>query len=243
MSSPDERLDLSETHLWSVNLLRARLVGAMLRDVKWNAALLDRAQLERATLEGAHLEGAHMFKAQLRRANLSHANLKKADLDQADLEEAILNKVDLSGASFLGANLAHVDLRTATLETRFHTMGTDDRDRVQFGAARLYDADLRGVVLTYTNMKSAQLQAAHLQGAWLDYTRLEYANLADANLSGAHLMTDLSNVEGLTIVLVQSAHCYQKLPNHIRAALPPEARYKIHDEDGKPNRVSDIDES
>lgn len=96
----EQPLDIS-----AVDLRRAELSGADLRN-----ALIYRSCLQRAILSHANLEGVNFARTVLEAADLRDANLDKAILRRADLKEA-----DLGGAGLREANLEFGDLRRAIL--------------------------------------------------------------------------------------------------------------------------------
>ncbi len=95
---------------------------------------LTQAQLRNANLIGADLRGALLARADLAYANLSMANLASADLRgalllgttlrQADLSGAHLQDADLSFVNLSGAELAGADLRGAKLDRAIWFDGT-----------------------------------------------------------------------------------------------------------------------
>ena len=122
----NDRLDLSNTHLHGVVILRADLSGADLSGADLSGALLGRADLSGALLGGADLGGATLSGADLNGAFLERADLNGAFLDRADLSGALLSEATLSRAFLRGADLSEADLSGAGL-----------------GGADLTDADLR----------------------------------------------------------------------------------------------------
>jgi uncharacterized protein YjbI with pentapeptide repeats len=90
-----EVADFKKTHLKGVVL-----IGANLREARFQEATLYGAYLKKADLEGANLE-----KANLRGANLRWANLKKADFQGANLIRADLREANLDQTRLQGANL------------------------------------------------------------------------------------------------------------------------------------------
>lgn len=82
-----------------VDLVGARLDGAVL----WSA------QLRRANLYGASLPRADLYDADLRKADLSNATLERANLHEAHLQGAVL-----SGANLQGAKISGTDFTGAT---------------------------------------------------------------------------------------------------------------------------------
>jgi uncharacterized protein YjbI with pentapeptide repeats len=94
-----------------VNLMRADLRGADLREADLAGANLSEADLIEANLRWAYLWGADLSKA-----NLSRANVVKATLLNARLCDAKLDGADLSNTSIIGANFGGADLSGARLE-------------------------------------------------------------------------------------------------------------------------------
>jgi len=98
-----------------VDLSRANLRGANLRDTNLHGVDLRRANLGGAHLSGANLHGADLSGADLSGADLSGANLHGVDLSGADLIGADLSGANLSGAFLSGAFLSRADLSGADL--------------------------------------------------------------------------------------------------------------------------------
>jgi hypothetical protein len=113
-----------------VDISRAELDGAYLRQFNLSEANLSGANLSRADLSGANLRGADLCcstssegkrptkltGAILKGANLSKADMSNADLSGADLQGADLSAADLNGANLQGANLSDADLSGANLQ-------------------------------------------------------------------------------------------------------------------------------
>jgi uncharacterized protein YjbI with pentapeptide repeats len=100
-----EKADLREAYLEGVDLYRARLGGADLRGAHLEGTNLWEVHLERADLRWAKLEGAYLVRAQLTEADLTEARLERAALRGAHLEEADLLETHLKGASLYFARL------------------------------------------------------------------------------------------------------------------------------------------
>ncbi|HEX2878747.1 MAG TPA: pentapeptide repeat-containing protein, partial [Polyangiaceae bacterium] len=96
-------VDLSKTFLYGASLIRARLSGAKLGCVFWDANLTG-AWLDSCNLEGADLEAANLSDADLEKTRFSNAKLKKANLSKARLEGADLTEAaELATATLTGA--------------------------------------------------------------------------------------------------------------------------------------------
>ena len=97
--SPDQRLDLSSTHLQNIQL--------------------DTANLSNADFSRANLKNANLWRAELQNVSFLFTNLEYANLWFADLQGAFLNAAKCSNADFVSANLkgaliGNADLRNAT---------------------------------------------------------------------------------------------------------------------------------
>ena len=150
-------IDLSK-----LNLRRAALAGAMLKQ-----ANLRGAELENADFVGAHLEKAQLSGARLKRATLVRTHLEEANLRGAHLEGAILGVAYLMRANLADAHLEGAHLRFAHLEG------------AHLGGAHLEGADLFGAHLEGANLGSDMTEEATFVDA-----NLEEAELIEANLSG-----------------------------------------------------------
>jgi hypothetical protein len=126
-----------------LNLMRADLRGADLREADLAGANLSGADLSKANLRWAYLWGADLSKA-----NLTGAMLVKATLLQARLCDAKLRGADLSNASVIGANFGGADLSGALL---LH--------------ASLADTDFMGADLTGCRVYGVSAWGLKLKGA------------------------------------------------------------------------------
>lgn len=129
------------TNPGEVNLEKAKLTGANLKE-----AILPDAKLEEAKLQKADLRGARLWYANLQQANLTKAKLQGAEIWNANLRKA----------EFLGANLRLANLAEANLQEAFfnHTILRE---------VNLQDANLTGAKGLLAN----QLGGANVSGAKL----------------------------------------------------------------------------
>ena len=114
-------LNLNNVYLPRVNLIKAKLQGAILNSSNLGLANLESADLQDAylfstELQGAFLRSANLQGAILNRSELQGANLKDAELQGAHLSHAELQCARLTGANLQGARLKGTDLRDADLE-------------------------------------------------------------------------------------------------------------------------------
>ena len=186
-----------------LRILKEEGVGAWNKWRKKNPDVqidLNRAHLERAILRDAHLERAHLERAILSGANLNRANLERANLSGAHLEFAILSGANLNRAILRDANLERAILRDAHLE-RAH-LERAHLERANLSSANLSGANLSGAHLEFAILSGANLSGAHLSGAHLSGAYLERANLSGKDLSGKDLSgKDLSgsNLSGANL--------------------------------------------
>ncbi|MFJ8955284.1 pentapeptide repeat-containing protein [Streptomyces sp. NPDC102381] len=203
------------------DLREARLVGAVLRDVRLEDAnlqgsVLTAAVFERVSLFGAHLASATLTGAAFRRSDLSQVIAPGADMTGISVEDSVFTNAVLTTARLTGADLAYTDLRHANL-TSANLAGADlGKAKLQY--ARLEHADLggaklEGAGLTHTDLVRARLCEADLTGAVLDQANLAHADLSDAILDGA----DLATTHGLSVRQLLTAHITgdTELPDHL----------------------------
>jgi uncharacterized protein YjbI with pentapeptide repeats len=222
-------VDLSETNLSGMSLIKINL-----RHADLNGANLSGANLSEANLSGAYLDGANLNKANLKKANLSRANLSeatlintlrlsKAILDGANLNDADLTGVNLNGTSLIETDLSEADLSEADLsEANLSGANLEEANlsganlsKAQLSGANLIETDLSGANLSEANLLATDLNAAKLVGANLNKANLNGANLSEANLSQAFLIganlskanlsaADLSEADLSGAVVIQS---------------------------------------
>lgn len=190
------------------NLSHADLSGLDLADLDFKRADLSGcnlfgADLTRSNLEGANLSRAKLDRATLIRARLSHANLEGAsirrpsvysDMSLAPADLPIFRYVNLSGATlttridradFTGANLSEASL--IVWAERDLGAPTTALSRCNFTAARMVGINARGLSLTGSIFRKADLTAADLRGADLSYADFEGAVFTGARFDGARL--------------------------------------------------------
>ena len=146
--------DLSNTDLSGIDVRFTSLFGANLSGANLDGANLTSVDITSANLSGANLHGADLRGATARGANLSNANLTNVNLSKADFCFA-----DLTGASLYEATLSR-DLGVGSDRSYI-------ADPVDFRAAILRDADLRGVNFKQIPLRGVALQGAKLGGAWI----------------------------------------------------------------------------
>jgi uncharacterized protein YjbI with pentapeptide repeats len=91
-----------------IDISRAELNGAYLREFNLSRADLSDVDLRKAELSSAGLNGADLLKADLREASLREADLSGADLSGADLRKADLREANLSYANLNGTLQPHL---------------------------------------------------------------------------------------------------------------------------------------
>ncbi len=160
------------------DLTRARLDGAVLRDVDLRGAILRGASLTGAHLEGADLEGAVLAQARGADAHFDGANLRRADLANADLSGASFRGARVDYASFARATLAASDLGGATgLSASF--VGAQLANAL-VDEAKLPKADFTDAVLTDASLCKAELRGATFQETDVSRARFDGGTLENA---------------------------------------------------------------
>lgn len=168
-----KRLSVSMESRTSLNLSFSRLVGADLRESKFNNIDLRSAdltlcdcqdvrilnsnlsfiKLRGSVLIGASLAGCNLLGGKLYRSDCRNANFKKSNLSGVDFRKA-----NLTGAILNSSNMVLTDLRGANLQ-----------------GADLRGADLRGAKLEDAIMNDADISGADLSNVtWFDKVLLEY---------------------------------------------------------------------
>ncbi len=188
--------DLTLANLYRANIHEANLSGASLSGADLTGADLSGANLDGANLERALLNEVDFSGAKLNRINLhwGHGspgllfmtNLRGANLSKASLNRAVLVETHLQGASLREATLRDADLTTAKL-TGADLSGTDlskaNLEYTNFIEANLSNAYLREANLTVALLWGSDLRGADLRGA----------DLSKAFLSGAHLISGVDS--------------------------------------------------
>ena len=140
----------------SSDFSRAKLQGASLLGIDLSQATLHDAHLEGADLSYTILIGTDFLNAHLEKANISGevqahgASFLLAHLEGADLTWAQLQYADLSNAQMQGAKLKYANLQSASLRDSDVSMGS-------LQLAQLYGADLSGLKISATDMRSARI--------------------------------------------------------------------------------------
>lgn len=179
-------VDLSKAHLKHANLREANLSGAnlwkaQLKEANLNGADLREAQLReanltKATIQGANLAGSDLSQADLYRASLHGSNIERGKFDRTSLVEVAFMQANLHKASFHEASLNKSWLMEANLQ------------EANLTRANLYDANLDRANLSQAHLGGANLIKAHLNGANLNAARFYITNLSEASLREATLV-------------------------------------------------------
>ncbi len=93
-----------------IQLDKAYLVHADLKEIWMPEASLQASNLNNAKLTRANLSGAHLSQANFSNTQLSEAILNRADLTWANLVKANLTKADLKNSNLLGTDMSGADL-------------------------------------------------------------------------------------------------------------------------------------
>ncbi|MGH1352173.1 MAG: pentapeptide repeat-containing protein [Methyloligellaceae bacterium] len=206
-----DRSDMRGTDFSNSDLEGARFYRTNLNSVKFDYAILRKADMREAIFAGktsmyktdltsadlrkARFEELHMQLAKLRnaklqevRADTSRGKPGKLNLEGADLRNAELQRAIFSHGSFLGANMKHAKLQGAVLDAA-QLQGVDFTG-ANLSGARLAHADLTGAIFT----------GANLQGANLEKTKLYGVELKDAKLTAAYFRKAMVwHVKALTL--------------------------------------------
>ncbi len=139
-----------ERNFQGVEIIAAKLNGAILNSANLNKseltlASLNEACLEKTRLKEAYLSGADMIGAYLHSAELVEATLIGVDLTEANLTQANLTKCNLGGACLRNANLRGANLSEAIF-IGADLQGADLTDAIIVGA-NFYAANLEGIVI------------------------------------------------------------------------------------------------
>ncbi len=139
-----------ERDFQGIELIGAKLSGAILSDANFSRAemmlaSLNEVSMVRTKLKGVYLNGADLVGAYLKQAEITGAVLIGVDLSEANLMEATLVGSNLGGACLRGANLQGANLSEAVL------IGAD-----------LSGADLTGAIFLGSNFFEANLKDAIL---------------------------------------------------------------------------------
>lgn len=127
------------------------------------------ADLRFVDLSNANLQGANFKDAQLDFADLRHADLQGAAFDRTQLVRTDLREAMLRGATMTppvnihGADLRGADLRDVRFPFQYDRAGEMTLSGIT--STRLDDADLRGVVFSWTMIAGSVFDGADLRGA------------------------------------------------------------------------------
>ena len=193
---------LNHAELPGADLYGANLAGAFLQHANIKGANLAKARLDRAHMEyvmanelservknysvpsdAVLRDGANFAGASLKEAHLDGAYLAGAVFDGADLRHAHLEKnAILTGASLVGA-----DLREARFDDEAGASCPGQSAGAELHGANLSGANLEKVQMKGVNLTFANLKNALIAGADLNKAQMDRANLTGASLEGAEL--------------------------------------------------------
>ena len=137
-----------ERNFQGIELIGAKLNGAILNDANLSQAelmlaSLNEACLEKTQLQESYLSGADLIGAYLQQAELTGADLIGSDLTDADLTDASLISCNLGGACLKNTNLRGANLSEAVL-VGADLRGADLTNAIILGC-NFYGANLDGV--------------------------------------------------------------------------------------------------
>lgn len=193
-----------EADLTGADLAASQLNNATFRSACLRGANLQGASLRTVEARNADMTGADVSLAAVDKGDFSGATLRGARFAGAQLPGTRFVGADLSGANFLRANLAQAifqtrlperedTLMTSLQKQGFHEMFLEGReaptqfDGVDFTAANLQDARLRGADLRNAHVLGARFTCASLNGANLERIEAAGALFDGADLRGATL--------------------------------------------------------
>lgn len=160
------RADLSGADLRQANLTRVDLSNADLSDANMDGCSLEATVLESANLSGAAMRGCHMM----------HASLKSANLERADLTGASLLAADLSWTRLNKTNLTDADLRDADLEVAWCWSIEQIEEAKYFGATYMPDKVMIG---TERNLYGKRIEGVTFEQWKADYLAKEGGTPSD----------------------------------------------------------------
>jgi uncharacterized protein YjbI with pentapeptide repeats len=116
IASRGEGIDLRGACLRGARLRGARLKTALVCDVDFSGADLEKADLSGVDAQGANFAGANLLCASFNAANLTETDLGRANLRHVDFRGATCVRTAFSGADLWNAYLWNVDLSQAFVD-------------------------------------------------------------------------------------------------------------------------------
>jgi len=175
-----EDMDLTGADLSGLDLRGANFSGAWLESANLSKSNLSGADFSRAVLAHADLRGAVGVGTRFAEANLGGAQLAGVALDEADLCGAVLSRCSFAGTQLRRARLDGAQL----LDTQW---GAADWSHVQAPRQLFYKLDLKGLVLTESELDDCNFIECDLSGCDLRGARLQRASFVGCKLAGAHM--------------------------------------------------------
>ncbi|CFX32255.1 conserved protein of unknown function [Candidatus Filomicrobium marinum] len=211
LAQAGERVDLSGSDLRGLDLSGLDFKGADLSRANLFGADLTAANLAGADLTGAVLDRTVLVRTDFTKAALQNASILRPSVapdlrfvaqDLPLFRDADLRGVRitarLGGADFSRADLTGADFAPAS-ERGLGGTPTHGLAHVNFTGAKLVNANMAGLTLTFAKFRNANLRGANLSDADLSRADLRGADLAGANLAGADLTdADLEGATGLS---------------------------------------------
>jgi uncharacterized protein YjbI with pentapeptide repeats len=192
-----QNADLAGCNLDTVDLRTMQASG-----VRFNDAIIRKANFSKSDLFGAHFERADM-----RRTNFIGADLRGVFFLETRLAGAVMEDVDLRpGAIYNSAAGAIDDASIYKDGARVANLSGADMENAQLARANmqdavLYAANLKGADLTNVNLTNANLRNADFQGAKVQGARFAGAVMTGTNFAGVDL-----SVADLRGAFVQNAN-------------------------------------
>ncbi|MCC2646417.1 MAG: spkB [Rickettsiaceae bacterium] len=201
-----DQVDIEKSQFEYAELEGVSLIGARLKQVNMQHALLDKAIMNNCEIIESDFTKALMTNVEAKKAKIKDAVLKDVDatninlteaeinhlskLDGADLTNAVMDKVKADKVNFVGTKMEGVKAELASFEEA-------NFENVNMRFAKLEGAVLDGVKAAGIDLTGAELKKIQARKAELNNSIMEGAQALQADFTGAVL--EQANLRGINL--------------------------------------------
>ncbi|AZZ98502.1 P-loop NTPase fold protein [Pseudoalteromonas sp. R3] len=191
--------DFSYSNLSSVNFRNVDASSCKFKKVDVVNADFENCKFKSASINSCKFSNSVFSGSNFSDSQLNDTVFLDCDFRNTKFVDAKMKECELKNSSFVGANFNSMNFDEAHLDSC-------NFSRANFSNSKLCAKDLSDTNFSHAILFNCDLSRSNLSGADFSHSNLSEANLTGCDMSGTVLFgTDVRNVKGLTIEMIESA--------------------------------------